>query len=501
MNAPPLQSMAPSGRQRWSELTEGRRRGFSNRDGSDRDLPPDSAGGPGLRTTQRRWPGTSNGADPECDVRKRSLAASIRAAKLYLTRLWAPHHRCRRCCGGDAASADCAPLLANDGGGTSMPSASCPPQQSGKRRYPAHCLSDYAGRAKLASASPSCPRNLASSGKNPSERQRSILVRLVAAVDPANSEQIATSLLAEFRSLAVIWVQTPEALARVLSAWPSIVPLLLSARDAAIEVMRSDLKMRTIDSFDPALRKYLIASMGSLPDERLRILFLDSSRRLLSDEELQQGSLAQIAIYPRTIFRRALEHNAAAMIIVHNHPSGDLSPSTTDISATRRMEHIARALEIELLDHIVVTAKGIHHIVKVSALDGPSESASLRLKSADFSSFRDWDTVILSNARITVNRRILRRQLIGAEDLFGEPAWDMLLDLFIHEYQGETLSMFAMCAGTGVPMSSAMRLAQKLCDAEILRRVPDPNDRRRSLMKIEPAIAHRMRAYFSEGVE
>jgi DNA repair protein RadC len=322
----------------------------------------------------------------------------------------------------------------------------------------------------------------------------------VAAVDPVNSEQIASSLLAEFRSLSNIWSQSPEALARVLSAWPSIVPLIIGARDAAIGCMISDLNLRVIDPFDPGLRNYLIASMGSLPDERLRILFLDSSRHLIADEELQHGSLSQMAIYPRTIFRRALEHNAASIIVIHNHPSGDAKPSEEDVLATRRLDHIGRALDIVLLDHIVVTAGGVHHIVNENVMNSIDGTASFRLKSSEIAG-RPLDQIILHNARKTIRRRLLRRQLIGAAELFGEPAWDMLLDLFIHECEGEQLSMFSMCAGSGIPVSSAMRLAQKLCDAEILRRCPDPSDRRRSIMTIDPDIAHRIRAYFSEGVE
>lgn len=324
----------------------------------------------------------------------------------------------------------------------------------------------------------------------------------MAAIDPTNSEQIAAALLAEFRSLPIIWSQSPEALARVLQGWPSIVPLIVGARDAAIEAMLTDLKARMIDPFDPALRKYLIASMGSLPEERLRILFLDSLRHLISDEQLQHGSLAQMAIYPRTIFRRAFEHNAAAIILIHNHPSGDPNPSKEDISATRRLDHISRALDIELLDHIIVTASGVHHIMSENVINGVSDKIPpFSFRSDGGLASGDVVSMGLSNARSTVHRRLLRRQLLGAHDLFGEPAWDMLLDLFIHECEGETLSMFSMCAMSGIPMSSALRLTQKLCDAGILRRVPDPADGRRNFMKIEPEIAHRLRAYFSEGAE
>jgi DNA repair protein RadC len=112
----------------------------------------------------------------------------------------------------------------------------------------------------------------------------------------------------------------------------------------------------------------------------------------------------------------------------------------------------------------------------------------------------DADTIV-DNARATVRRRILRRQLIGSPDLFGEPAWDMLLDLFINECEGKPVAMSSLCIAADIPTSSAMKLVQKLCDAGLLERIPDHSDGRRSLMRICPEVAHRMRAYFAEGTE
>src|SRR3546814_21045713 len=94
---------------------------------------------------------------------------------------------------------------------------------------------------------------------------------------------------------------------------------------------------RTITPTDPKLIAYLKTSMGSLPEEVLRVLFLDGACRLITDEQLQQGSLAQLILYPRIIFKRALELDAASIVLVHNHPSGDPTPSEADISSTDRL--------------------------------------------------------------------------------------------------------------------------------------------------------------------
>jgi len=328
-----------------------------------------------------------------------------------------------------------------------------------------------------------------------------VLARLVAAIAPDDCELIARVLLDEFRSLGRLWSQTAERIAGVVGDWPEVGAFLASLRDTMIEGMGAALRTERIDPFDPGLRRYLIASMGSLPDERLRILFLDSGQGLIADEQLQCGTLAHLAIYPRTIFRRALEHNAASVILVHNHPGGDATPSEDDIEATRKLDQIGRALDIEILDHIIVTATHLHHLIR------DRRSGARRVKPASFILRSDAapedeaNDRACRNAETVLRRRILRRQLVGSPELFGEPAWDMLIDLFIHACKGQQLSMSSLCATAGIPTSSAMKLAQRLCEAGILERTPDIFDGRRTLMKIAPEVAHRLRAYFAEGTE
>ena len=254
----------------------------------------------------------------------------------------------------------------------------------------------------------------------------------MAIVEPAHADAIAAALLGEYRSLPRLWSQSPEALARVIGDWPAVVALLASGRDALHETMRADLAARCIDPLDASLRRYLTVSMGSLPEERLRVLFLDAARMLIADEQLQQGTLAHMSIYPRTIFRRALELNAASIVLIHNHPSGDPAPSADDIGATAMIEQLGRSLDIELLDHIVVTPTHTHHMRsgRTKAAHG-SRARGMALRSGARPP-RAPGALILENARATMRRRMLRRQLLGAEELFGEPAWDMLLDVALH---------------------------------------------------------------------
>jgi DNA repair protein RadC len=244
------------------------------------------------------------------------------------------------------------------------------------------------------------------------------------------------------------------------------------------------------------LRDYLILGMGSLPDEHLRVLFLDGRQHLLADEQLQRGTLARLALYPRTIFRRALELNAAGIILVHNHPSRDPTPSEHDIEVTRQLERVGRALEIELVDHIIVADGGTHRIRISQAERQRARTGFSLLRSPNPAAASD---IALENAKATLRRRMLREQLFGAPELFGDPAWEMLIDIFIHECEGNPLPVSSLCVTPSIPMSSALRLCQKLCDAGIINRTPDPSDGRRSFVSLAPETAHRIRAYFEEG--
>lgn len=107
-----------------------------------------------------------------------------------------------------------------------------------------------------------------------------------------------------------------------------------------------------------ALLDYLSLDMAHLLTERLRVLFLNSGNRLLCDEIVADGSVNEAPVYPREIMRRALEVGATALIIVHNHPSGDPRPSRGDIEGTRRIADAARALGICLHDHLIIARSG-----------------------------------------------------------------------------------------------------------------------------------------------
>ncbi len=107
-----------------------------------------------------------------------------------------------------------------------------------------------------------------------------------------------------------------------------------------------------------ALANYLAVTIGHLPSEQTRVLFLDARNRLIRDETVAQGSIDRTPIYPRAILKRALELGSAALILVHNHPTGDLTPSDADLRATERIIDAGAALDIALHDHVIVGPNG-----------------------------------------------------------------------------------------------------------------------------------------------
>lgn len=137
----------------------------------------------------------------------------------------------------------------------------------------------------------------------------------------------------------------------------------LSGRDIAVlrlvhqiacRMARVEVRSRPVLSNWPALIAYLQTAMAYQQIEQFRILFLDRKNTLIADEVQQRGTVSHTPVYPREVMKRALILNASALIVVHNHPSGDPKPSREDIETTRQLKAAADALEVELHDHVVI---------------------------------------------------------------------------------------------------------------------------------------------------
>ena len=168
----------------------------------------------------------------------------------------------------------------------------------------------------------------------------------------------ASELADEFGSVAAVLAAGPNALARILGAGNPAIRHILMVRDVMLHVLREEALKAPILGTSEALIDYLFADMAHLPAERLRVLFLNSKNRLLRDEMVSEGSINEAPIYPREIMRRALEVGATALILAHNHPSGDPKPSKVDIDATYRVAEAGRPFDIRIHDHVIIARSG-----------------------------------------------------------------------------------------------------------------------------------------------
>jgi len=173
-----------------------------------------------------------------------------------------------------------------------------------------------------------------------------------------DTKSLAKRLISDFGGFGRLLSADAEAIKRVSDLGESTVAALKIAQAAALRLLKEDVKGRPVLGSWQALLDYLHADMAHLAVERVRVLFLDSKNVLIRDEPMWEGSVDESAVYIREIMRRALDCHATAIIIVHNHPSGDPSPSQQDIRLTRDLAEAGRNLRITLHDHVIIGARG-----------------------------------------------------------------------------------------------------------------------------------------------
>jgi DNA repair protein RadC len=150
----------------------------------------------------------------------------------------------------------------------------------------------------------------------------------------------------------------PAAQQRVIGDERKILAWLATLRTAMLHALRREALHGPVLGDSSAVMDYLFAAMAHEPVEQLRVLYLNTRNRLLFDETVVEGSVNIAPIYPREIVRRSLEVGATALILAHNHPSGDPKPSDEDVRVTRLVAAAAAALDIRLHDHVIVARSG-----------------------------------------------------------------------------------------------------------------------------------------------
>jgi DNA repair protein RadC len=169
---------------------------------------------------------------------------------------------------------------------------------------------------------------------------------------------LAKALLAKFGSFAEVLAAPEPRLREVKGVGESVVTELKIVHAAANRMLLDKVKERPVLSSWDAVRDYCRSSMAFADKEHFRILFLDKRNHLIADEVQQTGTVDHTPVYPREVVKRALELSATAIILVHNHPSGDPTPSRADIQMTQSIIEIARTLGIAVHDHIIVGKDG-----------------------------------------------------------------------------------------------------------------------------------------------
>ena len=126
----------------------------------------------------------------------------------------------------------------------------------------------------------------------------------------------------------------------------------------ALALLACEIRQADALSSPQAVRDYLRLKLGDRPHEVFAILLLDSQNRIISFEEMFRGTLTQTSVYPREIVLEALKHNAAAVILCHNHPSGASTPSRADEALTQNLKTALALVDVRVLDHMIVTCGG-----------------------------------------------------------------------------------------------------------------------------------------------
>ena len=181
---------------------------------------------------------------------------------------------------------------------------------------------------------------------------------LFAAVPRRDTKPLAKALLARFGSFAEVIAAPRERLMDVEGVGEAVVNQLKITEAAAQRLAKAKVIGRPALSSWAALLDYCMAAMARSQREEFRVLFLDRKNVLVADEVQSRGTVDHAPVYPREIVRRALEHGASAIILVHNHPSGDPTPSRADIDMTRDIAQAAKALKIAVHDHLVIGRGG-----------------------------------------------------------------------------------------------------------------------------------------------
>jgi DNA repair protein RadC len=235
---------------------------------------------------------------------------------------------------------------------------------------------------------------------------------LALAIPRRETKAQAKKLIAQFGGIGPLLAADAETLKRE-GLSEGVVAALKIAEATALRLPETRLEGRPVLSSWEALQDYLQAAMAHSPVEEVRVLFLNAKNMLIANEAMWRGSVDEASMLVREVMKRAMAHGATAIIIVHNHPSGDPTPSQADVKLTRELAEAGRHMKVTVHDHIIVGSQGIE-----PARFGPY--VTLTSGRSD------------RGARLTAGATRTRRRLVRAErfgplrQLHGVPVVDLL---------------------------------------------------------------------------
>ncbi len=181
---------------------------------------------------------------------------------------------------------------------------------------------------------------------------------LALAIPRRDTKPLAKALLKEFGGIGGLFTAEPEALMRVNGMGETAAAAIKIGQAAALRLLRAQVAEQPVLGNWQALIDYLQADMAHHVIERVRVLHLNTRNMLIRDELISEGSIDEAAVHVREVIRRAIDLGSAAIILVHNHPSGDPAPSRADIDLTRQIAEAGKRLGITVHDHLIIGATG-----------------------------------------------------------------------------------------------------------------------------------------------
>lgn len=181
---------------------------------------------------------------------------------------------------------------------------------------------------------------------------------LYSAIPRRDVKPLAKQLIAHFGGFTEVLSASPDRLKEISGIGETVVTALKLVEAAAQKLALGKILDKPILSNWQALIDYCQIQMAHQKKEQFRILFLDRQNRLIADEKQQEGTIDHTPVYPREVIKRALELHSTAIILVHNHPSGDPTPSRDDIDMTKRIAEAGKQLGVTLHDHLIISKSG-----------------------------------------------------------------------------------------------------------------------------------------------